>query len=54
MSEKNIDENEKDEAEEVRESQICSNCGEKNPVTNLFCNFCGHHFVEKINCVLAS
>ncbi len=37
-------------SETDKESIICTNCGEKNPQTNLFCNFCGHHFVDKINC----
>lgn len=37
-------------SEDTRDSQICSNCGEKNPINNLFCNYCGHHFVEKVKC----
>jgi len=44
-----IEEKETD-SETDKESIICTNCGEKNPQTNLFCNFCGHHFVDKINC----
>ncbi|NHJ87904.1 MAG: CPBP family intramembrane metalloprotease [Asgard group archaeon] len=29
---------------------ICPNCKEKNPIKNLFCNFCGHSFVDKVAC----
>ena len=50
--EKNNSPNEEKEndGETDKESIICSNCGEKNPQANLFCNFCGHHFVDKVNC----
>lgn len=50
--EKNNSPNEEKEnvTEADKEQIICSNCGEKNPPTNLFCNFCGHHFVDKVNC----
>ena len=44
-----IEEKEND-SETNKELIICTNCGEKNPQTNLFCNFCGHHFVDKVNC----
>lgn len=30
--------------------QYCEKCQKRNPKNNLFCNFCGHHFVDKINC----
>ncbi|NPE07591.1 MAG: CPBP family intramembrane metalloprotease [Asgard group archaeon] len=43
-------EEKEDVTETDKESTICTNCGEKNPQANLFCNFCGHHFVDKVNC----
>lgn len=48
--ENNNSPNEENDTEIDKELIICSNCGEKNPPTNLFCNFCGHHFVDKVNC----
>ncbi|MCE7744846.1 MAG: CPBP family intramembrane metalloprotease [Candidatus Heimdallarchaeota archaeon] len=45
-----LNEEKETDSETDNESIICTNCGEKNPQTNLFCNFCGHHFVDKVNC----
>ncbi|MHA1533012.1 MAG: zinc-ribbon domain-containing protein, partial [Candidatus Heimdallarchaeota archaeon] len=45
-----LNEEKETDSETDKESIICTNCGEKNPQTNLFCNFCGHHFVDKVNC----
>ncbi|NHK32083.1 MAG: CPBP family intramembrane metalloprotease [Asgard group archaeon] len=43
---------EKDDEEQLSEDswQYCQKCQKKNPKNNLFCNFCGHHFVDKIKC----
>lgn len=43
-------EEKEDDRETDDELIICTNCGKKNPQANLFCNLCGHHFVDKVNC----
>jgi len=48
--ENNNTNNEEIDSETEQEQIICTNCNEKNPQTNLFCNYCGHHFVDKVKC----
>jgi membrane protease YdiL (CAAX protease family) len=54
--ENNNSPNEEDQSDsEVDKKEItCTNCGEKNPSSNLFCNFCGKHFVEEVKCAKCS
>lgn len=47
---KSPNEEDQNDSEVDKEQIICTNCGEKNSPSNLFCNFCGQHFVEEVKC----